>query len=197
MMGEHDRALEFAREELALAEVSQVRSAIATAALAVGTVGGEPDVAAIERALAVSSGLGSPVLEAKARVALGRTQRISGERTEARETLKAAIVLAERSGAKAVADQALDEMSAAGGRPRVRDAVGAGSLTSSEMRVARLAVGGATNREIAQRLYLSQKTVEMHLRNVYRKLDVPGRAHLAAHLEAEPGDDEGESATSA
>lgn len=197
MMGEHDRALEFAREELALAEVSQVRSAIATAALAVGTVGGEPDVAAIERALAVSSEFGSPVLEAKARVALGRTQRIAGERTEARETLKAAIVLAERSGAKAVADQALDEMSAAGGRPRVRDAVGAGSLTSSEMRVARLAVGGATNREIAQRLYLSQKTVEMHLRNVYRKLDVPGRAHLAAHLEAEPGDDEGESATSA
>lgn len=187
-MGHRERALEFAREELALAEVSQVRSAIATAALAVGTVGTEPDVAALERALDASSSLGSPVLEAKARVALGRTQRIAGERTQARETLKTAIVLAERAGAKAVADQALDEMSAAGGRPRARDAVGAGSLTSSEVRVARLAAGGATNREIAQRLYLSQKTVEMHLRNVYRKLDVPGRAHLAAHLEAEPGD---------
>ena len=191
LMGEHDRAVALAEEELALAEASEVRSAIATAALAVGTVGAEPDVAALERALEASSSVGSPVLEAKARVALGRTQRIAGERTEARETLKQAIVLAERSGAKAVADQALDEMSAAGGRPRVRDSAGAGSLTSSEMRVARLAAGGATNREIAQQLYLSQKTVEMHLRNVYRKLEVPGRAHLAAHLEAEPGTGDG------
>lgn len=197
MLGDHDRALALAREELELAEASQVRSAIATAALAVGTVGGEPDVAAIRRALETAHAVGSPVLEAKARVALGRTQRIAGERTEARETLKQAIVLAERSGAKAVADQALDEMSAAGGRPRVRDAVGAGSLTSSELRVARLAALGATNREIAQQLYLSQKTVEMHLRNVYRKLDVPGRAHLPAQLgDGEGGDDrDGEGAS--
>lgn len=203
-IGDHDRALGLAREELALAEVSGAPTAVATASLAVGTVGVKPDEAAIRRAAELAGSVGSIVLEAKAWLALGRTQRIAGERNAARETLKQALVLAERAGAKAVADQALDEMSAAGGRPRVRDAIGAGSLTSSEVRVARLAVSGATNREIAQRLYLSQKTVEMHLRNVYRKLDVPGRAHLAAHLEAEPAEDgaalgpgEGEGANSA
>jgi DNA-binding CsgD family transcriptional regulator len=45
------------------------------------------------------------------------------------------------------------------------------------------AAGGATNREIARRLYLSPKTVEMHLRSAYRKLDLPGRSGLAAALD--------------
>jgi DNA-binding CsgD family transcriptional regulator len=48
--------------------------------------------------------------------------------------------------------------------------------------VAELAAQGASNRDIGNRLYLSPKTIEMHLRSVYRKLDIPDRGHLAAAL---------------
>jgi DNA-binding CsgD family transcriptional regulator len=56
------------------------------------------------------------------------------------------------------------------------------ALTPAERRVADIAASGATNREIARRLYLSPKTVEMHLRSTYRKLDLPGRDALTSAL---------------
>jgi len=56
------------------------------------------------------------------------------------------------------------------------------ALTPGERRVVEIAAQGASNREIARRLYLSPKTVEMHLRSAYRKLDLPGREGLAAAL---------------
>ena len=59
-------------------------------------------------------------------------------------------------------------------------------VTRSELRLARLAAEGRTNREIAQDLYLSEKTVEMHLGRAYRKLEVRGRADLGTALEAPP-----------
>ena len=59
---------------------------------------------------------------------------------------------------------------------------GASALTAAERRVADLASSGLTNRQIARTLYLSPKTIEMHLRSSYRKLDLPGREHLAAEL---------------
>lgn len=58
------------------------------------------------------------------------------------------------------------------------------SLTPSERRVAYLAAGGKTNPEIAQHLYVSRKTVESHLRSIYRKLDISSREHLAGKLDA-------------
>jgi DNA-binding CsgD family transcriptional regulator len=67
---------------------------------------------------------------------------------------------------------------AAGGRPRRAVFSGVESLTASELRVARLAVEGARNREIAQRLFVTQKTVETHLRHVFQKLGVHGRDEL-------------------
>ena len=67
----------------------------------------------------------------------------------------------------------------AGFRPRRNRVTGPDSLTPSELRVAALAAGGATNREIAQELFVTTKTVELHLSNVYRKLGVAGRQELA------------------
>ena len=55
-------------------------------------------------------------------------------------------------------------------------------MTASERRIAELAAGGQSNREIAQALFVTPKTVEYHLRNAYRKLDVPGRHELARAL---------------
>ena len=73
---------------------------------------------------------------------------------------------------------------AAGGRPRRDRVAGAGSLTASELRVAQLAAQGLTNRQIAQALFVSMKTVSTHLGHVYAKLDVTDRARFAAALTA-------------
>ena len=68
-------------------------------------------------------------------------------------------------------------------RPRRLALTGVDSLTPSELRVARMAAGGRTNREIAQSLFVTPKAVEYHLANVYRKLGIRGRADLSGALE--------------
>ena len=76
---------------------------------------------------------------------------------------------------------------AAGGRPRRASLSGPDSLTPSERRIVLLAAGGSSNREIAQDLFLSVKTVEMHLRNAYGKLQIESRAELGSALESDDG----------
>jgi DNA-binding CsgD family transcriptional regulator len=61
---------------------------------------------------------------------------------------------------------------------------GPASLTPSERRIAELAATGHSNREIAQALFVTPKTVEYHLRHTYRKLDIEGRSHLVEALAA-------------
>jgi DNA-binding CsgD family transcriptional regulator len=67
---------------------------------------------------------------------------------------------------------------ATGARPRRLMRTGVDSLTPSERRVAQMAAAGQTNREIAQTLFVTPKTVEMHLSHVYRKLDLTARSQL-------------------
>jgi DNA-binding CsgD family transcriptional regulator len=100
----------------------------------------------------------------------------------ARAILRDAHELAHRCGADALAERARAELLLAGGRPRPPAGAGAAALTPAERRVSELAAAGATNREIARRLFLSPKTVEMHLRATYRKLDIRGRDELPAAL---------------
>src|SRR5215218_799785 len=110
--------------------------------------------------------------------------RRAGERAEAREVLREALDAAARAGASGLADRAHEELVVAGARPR-RDRrllSGPESLTASEDRVAALAAQGLTNREIAQRQFVTVKAVQWHLRNVYRKLDVGSREELPAAL---------------
>ncbi len=71
----------------------------------------------------------------------------------------------------------------AGGKPRRRALSGPDSLTPSERRVAAAAAEGATNREIGQALFVSMRTVEMHLTNAYRKLGITTRAELTAAMD--------------
>ena len=78
---------------------------------------------------------------------------------------------------------ARDELAAAGARPRREALSGLEALTASERRVAELAAEGLTNRRLAQTLYLSPKTVEMHLSRVYRKLGIGSRQELGSALE--------------
>ena len=113
---------------------------------------------------------------------LGARRRAAGERRAARAVLRDAHDAAHLCGATALCERARAELLLAGGRPRPPAGAGADALTPAERRVAEIAAGGATNREIARRLYLSPKTVEMHLRSAYRKLDLSGRSGLAAAL---------------
>ena len=113
---------------------------------------------------------------------LGARRRAAGERRAARAILRDAHDTAHACGAMALCEHARAELLLAGGRPRPPAGAGANALTPAERRVAEIAASGATNREIARRLYLSPKTVEMHLRSAYRKLDLAGRDGLAAAL---------------
>ena len=115
---------------------------------------------------------------------LGTHRRAAGEPRAARAVLREAHDTAQACGAVALCDRARAELLLAGGRPRPPVGAGVDALTSAERRIAELAAQGATNREIAGRLYLSPKTVEMHLRSCYRKLDVAGRADLTRALGA-------------
>ena len=92
--------------------------------------------------------------------------------------------LARRCGAATLAETARSELRASGIR-RPREALtGVDALTASERRIAEMAAAGASNAEIAQGLFLTVKTIEMHLTHTYRKLDISGRSQLAEALTA-------------
>ena len=115
---------------------------------------------------------------------LGAATRRAGKRADAREPLREALALARTCGADAVAARAHDELVAAGARPRRDPIESRSNLTASELRVARLAADGMTNREIAQALFLTENTIETHLRSVFRKLDIHSRSQLTRALPA-------------
>lgn len=91
-------------------------------------------------------------------------------------------LIAEITGARALEENVRSELYATGARPRTTALSGVESLTERELRVATLAAGGQTNRDIAQALYVTPKTVEVHLSNAYRKLDISSRRDLPAAL---------------
>jgi DNA-binding NarL/FixJ family response regulator/predicted negative regulator of RcsB-dependent stress response len=107
-----------------------------------------------------------------------------GDPDEAREPLREALDLADRLGATATAAAAREALVAAGGRPRRAALSGLSSLSPAELRVARLAADGMKNREIAEHLFVTLKTVEMHLSSTYGKLEVKGRPGLAGAFAA-------------
>jgi DNA-binding CsgD family transcriptional regulator len=119
---------------------------------------------------------------AKAVVDLGESHRVAGRRTEARELLVRGAELAATCGATGLRTRAVEALEAIGDRPRRMVTLGAESLTASERRVATLASSGRSNRDIAQELFVSPKTVENHLGRVYTKLGIGNRRELAGAL---------------
>jgi DNA-binding CsgD family transcriptional regulator len=115
---------------------------------------------------------------ARSLVDLGAALRRANSRKAAREPLRDGMEIAHACGATALEQRARVELEATGARPRSVIVTGADSLTPSERRVAQLAAEGMTNREIAQRLFVTTKTVETHLRHCYQKLDISGRSGL-------------------
>jgi DNA-binding CsgD family transcriptional regulator len=119
----------------------------------------------------------SPYERARTLMTVATVRRRRRRRGDARRALEEAVVLFERSGAVIWAERARADIAALGLR---RGPVG--ELTPMENRIARTVADGATNREAAASLFLSQRTIEFHLRNVYRKLQLQSRTELAAAL---------------
>lgn len=114
---------------------------------------------------------------------LGAALRRAGHRRDAQQPLREALDLADRCGALRLARRAREELVAAGARPRRAALSGRESLTPSERRVAQLAADGLSNREIAQALFVTLRTVEGHLTQTYTKLDISSRDALSVALE--------------
>jgi DNA-binding CsgD family transcriptional regulator len=127
--------------------------------------------------------------QARALVDLGAAQRRAGHREAARTRLAEGLDGAVVCGAAPLVAYARAELALAGARPRRDRVTGRDALTPSELRVVRIAVAGRSNREIAEQLWVTPKTVETHLSRAYRKLGIKARAELEAALaEAVPPD---------
>ena len=114
---------------------------------------------------------------------LGRAQVLTGQQQEARESLRRGLDLAQRCGAAVLAEKAHAELVKSGARPRRRAQSGRDALTPTEERIARMVAERKTNREIAQELFVSLRTIELHLTNIYRKLRIAGRSGLAVAMD--------------
>jgi DNA-binding CsgD family transcriptional regulator len=183
-LGDQAQALGLAAEMLERAEQTQVVEHRIEALRVSGICRGGPEGLAQLQA-AAELGRGSPPrLETlRSLVDLGAALRRSGERAACRAPLQEAADRARQCGARLLYDRARTELAASGARPR-RELLlsGPGSLTPSERRIAELAAGGQSNREIATMLFVTPKTVEYHLRNAYRKLDIQTRRELGEAL---------------
>lgn len=180
-----------AAEELELARRWGALRPIGRALRVLGrTIEGRPGRALLEQAVDTLQRSQARLEYAKALADLGATLRRDGQQSQARPHLQQALDLAAALGATPLADRVLGDLRALGSRPRRRALTGPNSLTPSERRVAELAALGRTNREIAQQLFVTPKTVEVHLSNAYRKLEINRRDHLARALEGTTDDDQ-------
>jgi DNA-binding CsgD family transcriptional regulator len=184
-LGEREIARRLAAAELERARTVRARRATGIALRAAGVI--EParrGCPLLEEAVAVLSESPARLEYARALVDLGRALRQIGDRRTARARLRDGLDIAYHCGAVTLVRSAREELAVAGARPR-RDALrGRDALTASELRIARMAATAMTNREIAQALFVTTKTVETHLRHAFEKLDVKSRRDLGVALEA-------------
>ena len=192
ILGQHERARKLVVEELEHARRWGAARAIGIALRALGLIeGGAEGEQRLREAVEILAPSPARLEHAKALIELGAALRRRNERTEARELLRQGVDLAHGCGATALVERGNEELAATGARPRRVLLTGLASLTASERRVAQLAAEDLSNKEIAQALFVTVKTVEVHLSNVYRKLEIGSRRQLAAALvgrqaEAEP-----------
>lgn len=115
---------------------------------------------------------------ARTHLVYGEWLRREGRRQDARDQLRTAHDLLSDMGAEAFAARAAHELRATGEHPRKRVAQPTDALTAHELHIARLVADGATSREVGTQLFLSPRTIEAHLRNIFRKLGITSRRQL-------------------
>jgi DNA-binding CsgD family transcriptional regulator len=185
-LGRREEGVALAAESLELARRWGAPGGLARALRVLGTLEREDGLGHLRDAVDAAEGSVARLEHAKALVALGTSLRRSRRPSEAREPLRRGLELAEALGAKAVSACARHELHAAGARPRTTALTGPDALTPAERRVAERAAAGQTNRVIAEALFVTTKTVELHLRNAYRKLGVRSRGELDGALDTSP-----------
>jgi DNA-binding CsgD family transcriptional regulator len=158
---------------------------IATALRCGGLIAGaeghhEAALADLRAAVNLMDRVGRPMETARTLLALGAAQRRAKQRADTRSSLQMALALFDELGAQLWVARTQAEIERLGDRrARERD-----ELTPTERRVAELAAGGRSNREIAAELFLAERTVEANLTWIYRKLGVRSRTQLARRLTA-------------
>jgi len=192
LSGDRTEARRLVAEQLSLAHATQLPRVIGNALRDAAAVApGEDRLPLFEQAVEQLRGTPARLDLAHALVDYGTALRHAGRRTEARVPLRDGLDLAHRTGAAALGRRAHAELVSAGARPRRHAVTGLDALTASERRVARLAAESLTNREIAERLFVTQRTVETHMQHVFHKLGVHRRDDLPAALTRPDAHDNG------
>jgi DNA-binding CsgD family transcriptional regulator/tetratricopeptide (TPR) repeat protein len=187
-LGAQDRAEELVAEDVRLARRFGAPQALGIALRTAGLVAKTGDgLEQLREAAELLDRAGTRLELARTLTEHGASLRRAGWRREAREPLRRALDLATRCGALAISRRAREELIAAGAKPRRERISGVDALTASELRVAQLAAQGLTNRQIAQALFITMRTVSAHLGQVYSKLDIGDRTQIPSALSLTTG----------
>jgi DNA-binding CsgD family transcriptional regulator len=188
-LGDHRQAQRLAEQALERARAVGVARDIGVALRTAGLVACPgPDIALLTEAAATLQRLPETLEHTRTLIDLGAALRRSGQRTACSQSLQQGLALAERMHARPLAARARAELRAIGLRPRRTAVTGIDALTPGERRVALLALHGQSNRQIAQNLFITTKTVETHLARTYRKLAISNRRELRDVFAVHPGD---------
>jgi DNA-binding CsgD family transcriptional regulator/tetratricopeptide (TPR) repeat protein len=182
-LGDKQLAARLAREQLTAARRVGAPGALGLSLrTAAPAIGGDEGLALLREAVAVLEGSSARLELAHALADLGAELSRCGMRTEGRDAQRRAIGLAGQCGAVALAESAMAGLHAGPGRRARIELTGPSALTAAEWRVCRQAAQGQTNREVAQALFVTEKTVERHLSSAYQKLGIRSRFQLAAAI---------------
>jgi DNA-binding CsgD family transcriptional regulator len=185
--GQEEQARELAAEDLELARRFGAPRPLGIALRTAALVGLGDPVAGLRESVAVLEPSGARAELARSLLELGSAMRRRRHgAAETRAVLREALDASHRCGAAVIERRARDELLAAGGRPRRASTRGLDALTPRELRVAQLAAAGSTNRQIAQALFVTPRTIEHHLRSTYTKLGITSREGLPEALGTGP-----------
>uniref|UniRef100_A0AAU3H2N2 AAA family ATPase n=1 Tax=Streptomyces sp. NBC_01401 TaxID=2903854 RepID=A0AAU3H2N2_9ACTN len=182
-LGDRAEAGRLATRAVALAHAAGFPVALGTALELLASAGDEDErLQLFADAEAVLAHSGAALSLARARVARGRALLGAGHNGQARTVLRRGWEESQALGAHALHDEAHGLLLSAGARPWRAASRRSGELTRSEKQVAELAATGRTNLQIAEVLFVTRRTVEVHLTSVYRKLGLSGRKELRSAL---------------
>jgi DNA-binding CsgD family transcriptional regulator len=186
--GENQLAAELARQQLAEARRIGAPGALGLSLRSAGVaIGGEQGLLLLQEAVSVLEHSPARLELAHALVDLGGNLSRSRRRTEGRDAHRRALQIAGQCGAVPLAERAAAGLHAGPGRRARVELTGPGALTAAEWRVCRQAADGRTNREVAQALFVTEKTIERHLGNAYQKLGIRSRFQLSSAIGEKAG----------
>jgi len=178
-LGDSQAAAGLGREQLAIARRVGVPGGLGRSLRSAGlAIGGSEGLELLEEAVSILEDSSARLELAHALADLGAELNRTGQRREGRDAERRAIELADECGAIALAERARAELHSGPGRRPPAELSGPGALTAAEWRVCRQVAEGHTNREVAQALFVTEKTVERHLSSAYQKLGIRSRFQL-------------------